>query len=123
MKVHQLNTDATYESTVYPSGTWVVAMDQEFAQLVRELLEVQKYPELGDDLPYDAAGWTLCFGRSVWNLQSSGVRCCYCCLCLLACGHRSVLFAQSAQGEVCFLVKQILFMLPPLFENWTSFCG
>lgn len=59
MNVRQLDADATQDSVVYPKGTWVVPMDQEFAQLARELLEVQKYPELGDDLPYDAAGWTL----------------------------------------------------------------
>ena len=34
-------------------------MDQEYAQLVRELFEPQHYPDLGDDTPYDAAGWTL----------------------------------------------------------------
>jgi hypothetical protein len=59
VRVHQLDADATFEDTAYPKGTWVVPMDQEYAQLVRELLEVQTYPELGDDLPYDAAGWTL----------------------------------------------------------------
>ncbi len=59
VNVRQLDADATHDTTVYPKGTWVIPMDQEYAQLVRELLEVQKYPELGDDLPYDAAGWTL----------------------------------------------------------------
>lgn len=59
VKVHQLRAESTFEGVAYPAGTWVVPMDQEYAQLVRELLEVQKYPELGDDLPYDAAGWTL----------------------------------------------------------------
>lgn len=47
----------------YPSGAHLVPMDQPFAQLVRELFEVQDYPELrvGEnlDLPYDVAGWTL----------------------------------------------------------------
>lgn len=59
VNVRQLDADVTHDTTVYPKGTWVIPMDQEYAQLVRELLEVQKYPELGDDLPYDAAGWTL----------------------------------------------------------------
>ncbi len=59
LRVTQLDADAVFDGTSYPRGTWVVPMDQEFAQLARELLEVQKYPELGDDLPYDAAGWTL----------------------------------------------------------------
>ena len=40
-------------------------MDQPFAALVKELFEVQVYPDLRDfpdgppDLPYDVAGWTL----------------------------------------------------------------
>lgn len=59
VRVSQLDAAASADGVEYPKGTWVVAMDQEFAQLVRELLEVQKYPDLGDDLPYDAAGWTL----------------------------------------------------------------
>lgn len=65
MNVQQLSRDATYDGAQYPKGTWVVPMDQEFAQLARELLEVQEYPELGDDLPYDAAGWTLPFQMNV----------------------------------------------------------
>lgn len=59
VNVRQLDADVAHDTTTYPKGTWVIPMDQEYAQLVRELLEVQKYPELGDDLPYDAAGWTL----------------------------------------------------------------
>ncbi|MEP6832566.1 MAG: M14 metallopeptidase family protein [Gemmatimonas sp.] len=59
LNVRQLDRDAAYDGTTYPKGTWVLPMDQEFAQLARELMEAQKYPELGDDLPYDAAGWTL----------------------------------------------------------------
>jgi hypothetical protein len=59
LHIHQLDRDARHDSTLYPKGTWVIPMDQPFAQLARELLDVQEYPELGDDLPYDAAGWTL----------------------------------------------------------------
>jgi hypothetical protein len=40
-------------------------MDQEFAELARELLEVQVYPDMGDDTPYDAAGWTLPYQMNV----------------------------------------------------------
>jgi len=59
VSIRQLDAESMHDGTMYPKGTWVIPMDQEYAQLVRELLEVQKYPELGDDLPYDAAGWTL----------------------------------------------------------------
>ena len=40
-------------------------MDQEFAALAREVLDVQVYPDLREypggppEQPYDAAGWTL----------------------------------------------------------------
>jgi hypothetical protein len=49
----------------YPTGTWVVLMDQPFSPLVKELFEPQVYPELRDSptappkLPYDVTGWTL----------------------------------------------------------------
>ena len=52
-------------ATTFPAGTWVVPTDQEFAALAREVLDVQKYPEIREspsgplDQPYDAAGWTL----------------------------------------------------------------
>ena len=49
----------------FPAGTWVVPTDQEFAAMAREVLDVQKYPDLrqypgGPPVrPYDAAGWSL----------------------------------------------------------------
>jgi hypothetical protein len=65
IRVMQLGATATHDGVAYPAGTWVVPLDQEFAPLVRELLEPQKYPDMGDDLPYDAAGWTLPFQMNV----------------------------------------------------------
>jgi hypothetical protein len=65
VRVKQAKRPLTYDGATYPSGTWVIPMDQEYAQLVRELFEPQKYPDLGDDLPYDAAGWTLPFQMNV----------------------------------------------------------
>lgn len=65
LRISQLDRDATINGTAYPRGTWVIPMDQEFAELAREVLEVQKYPDMGDDLPYDAAGWTLPFQMHV----------------------------------------------------------
>ena len=65
VRVKQLERDMTYDGSSYPKGTWVIPMDQEYAQLVRELLEPQKYPEIKDDTPYDAAGWTLPYQMNV----------------------------------------------------------
>ena len=63
--VKQLDRDFMYDGTSYPKGTWVIPMDQEYAQLVRELFEPEKYPEIKDDTPYDAAGWTLPYQMNV----------------------------------------------------------
>jgi len=65
IRISQLDRDAMVDGTTWPRGTWVIPMDQEFGELAREVLEVQKYPEMGDDLPYDAAGWTLPFQMNV----------------------------------------------------------
>ena len=65
VRISQADRELSIDSTAYPRGTWVIAMDQEFAELVRELLEVQVYPSMGDDTPYDAAGWTLPFQMNV----------------------------------------------------------
>jgi hypothetical protein len=50
----------------YPSGSWVIPMDQPFSALAKELFERQKYPDALEngtskaiDLPYDVTGWTL----------------------------------------------------------------
>jgi hypothetical protein len=63
--VSQLTRDVNYGGASYSKGSWVIPMDQEYAQLVRELFEPQKYPDMGDDTPYDAAGWTLPYQMGV----------------------------------------------------------
>ena len=65
IQVHELRAAVTFEEIAYDPGTWVIPMNQEFAELVRQVLEVQTYPDLREfpdgplDQPYDAAGWTL----------------------------------------------------------------
>jgi len=65
VRVSQLTAPATVDNVEYPAGTWIVPTDQEFAAMARELLDIQKYPDLrqypgGPPLrSYDAAGWTL----------------------------------------------------------------
>jgi hypothetical protein len=65
VRVSQLTAPLTIEGDTFPAGSWIVPTDQEFAAAAREVLNVQKYPDLrqypgGPPLrPYDAAGWTL----------------------------------------------------------------
>jgi hypothetical protein len=71
VRVSELSRTTSIEGASYPAGTWVIPMDQEFAELVRQLFEVQKYPDLREfpggppEQPYDAAGWTLPFQMDV----------------------------------------------------------
>ncbi|HEX9365820.1 MAG TPA: M14 metallopeptidase family protein, partial [Vicinamibacterales bacterium] len=65
VRVSQLTGALTLDGVSYPAGTWVVPTDQEFAAMAREVLDVQRYPDLRQypggppERPYDAAGWTL----------------------------------------------------------------
>jgi hypothetical protein len=65
VRVSQLTASATIDKIAYAAGTWVVPTDQEFGAMAREVLNLQKYPDLrqypgGPPVrPYDAAGWTL----------------------------------------------------------------
>src|SRR5262249_17999624 len=65
VRVAQLTEAAAIGADTFPAGAWVVPTDQEFAAIAREVLDVQKYPDLRQypggppERPYDAAGWTL----------------------------------------------------------------
>ncbi|HEX7139568.1 MAG TPA: hypothetical protein VF219_17075, partial [Vicinamibacterales bacterium] len=65
VRVSQLTGDIVVSGETMPSGTWVVPTDQEFAAMAREVLDVQRYPDLRQypggppERPYDAAGWSL----------------------------------------------------------------
>ena len=71
VRVSQLNAEATVEGVTYGAGTWVIPMDQEFAEIARQVLDVQRYPDLREspdgplEQPYDAAGWTLPYQMGV----------------------------------------------------------
>jgi hypothetical protein len=71
VRVSELTAPATIDSVQYPAGTWIIPLDQEFGELVRQLFESQKYPDLREfpggppDQPYDAAGWTLPYQMDV----------------------------------------------------------
>jgi hypothetical protein len=71
VRISTLRQDASIEGTSYPRDSWVIPMDQEFGELVRQLFERQVYPDLREspdgppEQPYDAAGWTLPYQMEV----------------------------------------------------------
>ncbi|MCP3958834.1 MAG: hypothetical protein GY719_13355 [bacterium] len=71
VEISRLTGAATFEGQDYSEGTWVIPMDQPFANFVRQLFAVQSYPDLREypegppDQPYDVAGWTLPFQMDV----------------------------------------------------------
>ncbi len=75
VRVAQLSKDVVQGGQRHARGTWVIPMDQEYAELVRQLFDRQEYPDLkGDDgapePPYDAAGWTLPYLMDVRVLEA-----------------------------------------------------
>jgi hypothetical protein len=77
VRIAQLAQDAAHDGVVYPRDTWVIPMDQEFAELVRQLFDVQVYPDLREypdgppEQPYDAAGWTLPYQMDVRTIAAT----------------------------------------------------
>jgi hypothetical protein len=77
LRVAQLTGPVDAEGETFAAGTWVVPADQEFAALAREVLDVQKYPEIREspggplDQPYDAAGWTLPLSMGVRTVAAT----------------------------------------------------
>ena len=71
IEVYQTSQAFRHDGLNYPRGTWVIPMNQEFAPLVREVLDIHSYPDLREypqgppEQPYDAAGWTLPFMMGV----------------------------------------------------------
>ncbi len=65
VKVGQLDKSVLFDGVTYDKGTWVIPMDQEYAELVRQVFDRQSYPDLREypdgppEQPYDAAGWTM----------------------------------------------------------------
>ena len=77
IEVHQLSEPVTHDGIAHPAGTWVIAMDQPFANFVRQLFAVQDYPDLRQypegppDQPYDVAGWTLPYMMGVRVVEAA----------------------------------------------------
>jgi hypothetical protein len=74
--IYQLRAPAALEGTTWPTGTWVVPLNQRFGELARQLLEPQNYPDLRDypegplEQPYDVAGWTLPYQMDVHVVEA-----------------------------------------------------
>ena len=77
IRVSQLERSMIHQGTTHPAGSWVIPMDQEFAELARTLLEVQEYPDLREyeggppKRPYDVSGWTLPYQFGVRVIEAS----------------------------------------------------
>ena len=71
VRIAQLDRDVMLDGALQRRGSWIIPMDQEFAELVRQLFDAQDYPDLREypdgppEQPYDAAGWTLPFQMDV----------------------------------------------------------
>ena len=77
IEVHQLSEAVTHDGISHAAGTWVIAMDQPFANFVRQLFAVQDYPDLRQypegppDQPYDVSGWTLPYLMDVRVIEAA----------------------------------------------------
>ena len=71
VRVSRLTRSIPFDGLTYAQGTWVILMNQEYAELVRQVLDEQSYPDLRQypqgppEQPYDAAGWTLPYQMGV----------------------------------------------------------
>jgi zinc carboxypeptidase len=77
IEIHQLDRAVTFEGISHAEGTWVIPMNQPFANFVRQLFAVQEYPDLREypegppDQPYDVSGWTLPYQMGVRVIEAS----------------------------------------------------
>ncbi len=77
IQICQLEQDVEYEGRSLAVGTWVIPMNQENANFVRQLMAVQLYPDLREypegppDQPYDISGWTLPFQMDLKVIEAA----------------------------------------------------
>ncbi|MGE3467684.1 MAG: M14 family zinc carboxypeptidase, partial [Pyrinomonadaceae bacterium] len=58
VEVHKLNSEIETKEGKFPSGSYVVRMDQPYSRMADMLLDTQYY-NVSDPRPYDDTGWTL----------------------------------------------------------------
>ncbi len=57
----------TYDGRTWPAGSIVIRRDQPYGGHVKDLFDLQRYPE--GDPPYDVAGWTLSYLLGVHRVE------------------------------------------------------
>ena len=70
IEVHVADRDFAADGRRWPAGSVVLRADQPYGNHVRDLFEVQTYPD--GDPPYDVAGWTLPFLLGVRRVEVMG---------------------------------------------------
>jgi len=75
-EVHIAKTTFIADGRTYPSGTYVVRLDQSFGRWVKDILEPQVYPDIrwpnpagAIDKPYDITAWSLGMLMGVDTIQ------------------------------------------------------
>ncbi len=59
IEVHRATADFTLSETTYPSGTFIVRMDQPYRNAAYNFLTEQRFPADEPNPPYDDVAWTL----------------------------------------------------------------
>lgn len=72
IEVHQATENFKANGTMYKSGAWVVLMDQPFAALVKELFEIQHYPDLRQPAAPAAPGGSPTAGQETAAPPATG---------------------------------------------------
>lgn len=79
VKVFQTNTKIEYKNRVINKGDYVVPLAQPYRAFIKEVMEVQKFPERhytpGGEMirPYDITSWSLPLHRGVFAFQINNV--------------------------------------------------
>ena len=75
IEVHKLGSGFESKGTAYPSGSYVVRMDQPYRNAAKNFLEEQKFPPNEPNPPYDDVAWTwpLLFGVEAHQIDDKAV--------------------------------------------------
>jgi len=68
VELHVARSPVRADGREWPAGSIVILREQPYGTHVKDLLEVQRYPE--GDPPYDVAGWTLPFLLGVQRVEA-----------------------------------------------------